>query len=257
MVIVERKKFANISTLHVVKKNACEDKLPLLIFWHGFTSAKEHNLHYAYSLAEEGFRVILPDAIHHGERDEGLTDSQRELVFWDIVIQSITDTKHIAWYTAEEYSADHKNVAMAGVSMGAIITLGSLTQYDWVTVAGSLMGTPAYSEFALQQINSLKLDERTVPFSEEELMQKVLQLKPYDLSSKPDNILGRQLFFWHGERDAVVPVTGVKEFADQFSDRDNLKLIIDSQAGHQVNPEGLLSFISWMKKQRIAMSNIS
>ncbi|MDI5791688.1 hypothetical protein PO124_35075 [Bacillus licheniformis] len=33
--------------------------------------------------------------------------------------------------------------------MGGIVTLGALTQYEWITTAVSLMGSPAYVEFLI------------------------------------------------------------------------------------------------------------
>lgn len=61
--------------MHLGEQTTFNQELPLIIFIHGFQSAKEHNLHYAYLLAEKGC-VLLPDVIHHGERGAGLSDSQ-------------------------------------------------------------------------------------------------------------------------------------------------------------------------------------
>lgn len=74
MVIVENHLINRIPLLHIVKKDAQLETLPFIIFSHGFTSAKEHNLHYAYLLAEKGFRVILPEALYHGEREQGISE---------------------------------------------------------------------------------------------------------------------------------------------------------------------------------------
>lgn len=74
MIIVEKRFLNNNPFLHIVKKSGQQERLPFIIFTHGFTSAKENNLHYAYLLAEKGFRVILPEAIYHGEREQGLTE---------------------------------------------------------------------------------------------------------------------------------------------------------------------------------------
>ena len=89
MIIVEKSLLKTNPFLHIVKKDRQQQKLPLIIFTHGFTSAKEHNLHYAYLLAEKGFRVILPEAIYHGEREQGLTENASIKHFWEIVIKTI------------------------------------------------------------------------------------------------------------------------------------------------------------------------
>jgi fermentation-respiration switch protein FrsA (DUF1100 family) len=82
VIIVEKSLLKNNPHLHIVNKSEQQRKLPFIIFNHGFTSAKEHNLHYAYLLAEKGFRVILPEAIYHGERGQGLTEKNLYSHFW-------------------------------------------------------------------------------------------------------------------------------------------------------------------------------
>ena len=76
---VENEQWGHIPLLHVYKESEKDIQVPVVIFLHGFTSAKEHNLHYAYQLAEKGFRVLLPDAHLHGERQEPLDKVQLSL----------------------------------------------------------------------------------------------------------------------------------------------------------------------------------
>ncbi len=68
-----------------------DKELPVVIFLHGFQSAKEHNLHYAYNMAKKGLRVLLPDAHLHGARSEELDEVQLSLRFWEIVLTSIEE----------------------------------------------------------------------------------------------------------------------------------------------------------------------
>lgn len=63
MIIVEKKIVANIPLLEVVQKELLDQAVPTVFFFHGFTSAKEHNLHYAYLMAEKNIRVVLPELI--------------------------------------------------------------------------------------------------------------------------------------------------------------------------------------------------
>lgn len=70
MIQIENQTVSGIPFLHIVKEENRHRAVPLVIFIHGFTSAKEHNLHIAYLLAEKGFRAVLPEALHHGERGE-------------------------------------------------------------------------------------------------------------------------------------------------------------------------------------------
>ena len=65
---IQREKWGNIPVLHMYNETMSETT-STVFFLHGHLSAKEHNLHYAYQLVKQGIRVILPDAIYHGERD--------------------------------------------------------------------------------------------------------------------------------------------------------------------------------------------
>ena len=50
---VENEVWGNIPLLHIHTDNMNEET-PVVIFLHGFMSAKEHNLHYAYQLVHKG-----------------------------------------------------------------------------------------------------------------------------------------------------------------------------------------------------------
>ncbi|MEH7013874.1 alpha/beta fold hydrolase, partial [Neobacillus niacini] len=156
MIIVEKSFLNNIPFLHIVNKNVQQKKLPLVIFTHGFTSAKEHNLHYAYLLAEKGFRVILPEAMYHGEREQGLTEKDLYSHFWEIVIKTIHELNDFKEYYVNEGLVDQEQIGLAGTSMGGIVTLGALTKYKWVKAAVSLMGMPAYEKFSHWQLEQLQ-----------------------------------------------------------------------------------------------------
>ncbi len=50
--IVEKEVWGNIPLLHIHNDDMNEET-PVVIFLHGFMSAKEHNLHYAYQLVKK------------------------------------------------------------------------------------------------------------------------------------------------------------------------------------------------------------
>ncbi|ERI50073.1 hypothetical protein N878_26810, partial [Pseudomonas sp. EGD-AK9] len=91
MIQIENQTVSGIPFLHIVKEENRHRAVPLVIFIHGFTSAKEHNLHIAYLLAEKGFRAVLPEALHHGERGEEMAVEELAGHFWDIVLNEIEE----------------------------------------------------------------------------------------------------------------------------------------------------------------------
>ncbi|WP_044748729.1 esterase [Bacillus alveayuensis] len=253
MVVIQNEKIAHIPVLHVVKEEKRYEKLPLIIFIHGFTSAKEHNLHFGYLLAEAGYRVILPDALYHGEREEKVTEQELQFSFWNIVLNEIEEIAKIKDELASRHIIDEQRIGLAGTSMGGITTFGALTQYPWIKAAVSLMGTPCYEIFFQLQIDEIRKRGYQLPLSEEELQKEKERLAAYDLSLQPEKLKGRPLFIWHGQLDQVVPYHYTYEFYEKIKplyaqNEAHLKFISDAKAGHKVTREAFLETVNWFEK---------
>lgn len=253
MVIIEKETVAQVPVLHVVQKEKKEEQLPFILFIHGFTSAKEHNLHFAYLLAEAGYRVVLPDALYHGERSTSLSERELQLMFWHVVQQTIAEVKWIKEEMEQCRLIDPDRVGIAGTSMGGIATFGSLAVYPWIKAAVSLMGCPAYETFFDALVETAEKMGVVIPLSDEQLKREKAKLVKYDLSKQPEKLAGRPLLIWHGKRDPVVPYSYTYEFYEQIKQlyrekKENLKFISDDQAGHKVTREALLETVKWFAK---------
>jgi fermentation-respiration switch protein FrsA (DUF1100 family) len=250
MVIIKNEKIANIPMLHVVKEENQRKPLPLIMFVHGFTSAKEHNLHFGYLLAEAGYRVILPDALYHGEREQNVTEQQLQLSFWNIVVQTIKEIEQIKYELCDRHLVQADRIGVAGTSMGGIVTFGALATYPWIKAAVSLMGSPYYERFFDAQIAMAKKMRLQIPLTDEQLQKEREKLAQYDLSLQPEKLEGRPLMMWHGQRDQVVPYHYTYEFYKQIKplyseEETKLKFISDDEAGHKVTREAFLETVKW------------
>lgn len=253
MIYVEHKEISGIPVLHLVKKDLSQKALPLVMFIHGFTSAKEHNLHYAYLLAEKGHRVILPDVLYHGEREKGFNEAELSLRFWEIVLHTIGEINILKDELEQEGLIEAGRIGLAGTSMGGIVTLGALSTYQWIKAAVSLMGMPYYEKFAEMQINHLKHKGVKIPLNETEIAQLFSQIKEVDLSAQPEKLNERPLLFWHGVKDQTVPYAPAHQFYENVrplysSSPERLKFITDQKAGHKVSREGLLATVEWFNE---------
>jgi uncharacterized protein len=253
VIIVEKNLLKNNPHLHIVNKSEQQKKLPFIIFNHGFTSAKEHNLHYAYLLAEKGFRVILPEAIYHGERGQGIEEKNLYSHFWEIVIKTIHELNDYKEYYVNEGLADEEQIGLAGTSMGGIVTLGALTKYKWVKAAVSLMGMPAYEEYLHWQLEQMKSIGISLSFTDEQIEEQLSFIRPFDLSLQPERLENRPLLFWHGQKDPIVPFHLTYQFYQSIKDNyektpANLHFISDAQADHKVSREGLKATVEWFEK---------
>ncbi|CAM3773261.1 prolyl oligopeptidase family serine peptidase [Mesobacillus thioparans] len=253
MILVEKKRIQHIPVLHIAKQNQFSDRMPLIVFLHGFTSTMERNMHYAYLYAEKGFRVIMPEAKYHGSRSEGLSEIELGFHFWEIVMSSIEELSVIKAELVEEGLVDHTRIGVAGTSMGGITTLGAMAKYEWITAGVSLMGNPSYEQFALWQLNEMEKRNVKINISKEEISDLLNQLKQYDLSQQPEKLNNRPLLFWHGRMDPVVPYEAAYHFYEQ--NRKNyegtvgmFKFITDEHAGHNVSNAGVEASAEWFAK---------
>lgn len=250
MIILEKVTIGQIPVLHLVDQEKSSEALPFVIFQHGFTSAKEHNLHYAYLLAEKGFRVALPEALHHGERQENIKNSDLPKYFWDIVLHSIDELQVICDFFAHNGAIDQKRVGVVGTSMGGIVTLGALTKYSWIKTAASLMGCPSYEVLAQWQLEQMKKQLINVEFADELIEKQLTKIRPFDLSQQTEKLANRPLMFWHAKNDPLVPYSFTYEFYEAIrphfqENPSHLKMISDEAAGHKVSREGVLATVGW------------
>ncbi|MCU9612451.1 prolyl oligopeptidase family serine peptidase [Caldibacillus lycopersici] len=256
MVIIDKKTVAGIPLLEVVPQKLVEEATPTVIFLHGFTSAKEHNLHYAYLLAEKNIRVLLPEANYHGERSKKISIHELAIHFWEIILQSIHEINQLKEAYVKLGKTLPDKIGIAGTSMGAITTLGALSIYPWIRTAVSLMGSPAYYTFAQDLVHKLTSSGQKLPFSEEQLQAEFEKLLPFDLSQQPEKLDKRPLLFWHGKKDRTVPYSYAYHFYEenknQYQDTpEKFQFILDENADHKVSRKGLLEATAWFEKYLI------
>jgi uncharacterized protein len=253
LILVEKKRIQHIPVLHIVKQNQFSDKMPLIVFLHGFTSTTERNMHYAYLFAEKGLRVIMPEAKFHGSRSQGFSEKELSFRFWETVITSIEELSTIKQELVEDGLVDSERIGIAGTSMGAITTLGALARYDWIKAGVSLMGNPSFEEFALWQLNEMEKRNVQLGLTQEQISGLLNQLKQYDLSLQPGKLNRRPLLFWHGKLDPVVPYHAAYHFYEQnrksYEGADGIfEFITDENAGHNVSNAGVEAAASWFEK---------
>lgn len=240
-VIVERELWKGVPVLHVYNKEMNE-QTPIVIFLHGFMSAKEHNLHYAFNFVERGVRVVLPDAYLHGERDEGMMETQMSLMFWQIVMQSIGEVGAIK--SELEVQGFTGPVAVAGTSMGGVTTTGCLSTYDWIKTASVLMGTVSFPAFLKLQFEQLEKIGAKLPLTPDQVQQVNELLAPYDGYSHDTLLTKIPVYMWHGAKDTTVPISLTEpfiEFLNEQGTAHNITYVKDERAGHSVSRQGILA----------------
>lgn len=251
MIIIEQERLEHIPTLIVVDAAKKDEPLPIITYYHGFTSAKEHNLPFAFLMAQKGYRVLLPDSKHHGERDEGKTGLQLQLEFWNIIHDNLKELKVIKDIMDKRGLLLNNRFGVAGTSMGGITTSSAFAVYPWIKVAGVLMGSPktqAMAEYTIEEVKKLNVK---LPYTDEELQKQIASLKPIDLSVNLEKLMERPLFFWHGDADPVVPFeqsyTFYEEAKKLYVNKDNITFIREKGRGHKVSRFAILEAVKWFE----------
>ena len=246
--IVAKEVWKNIPLLHIYHENM-NAETPAVIFLHGFLSAKEHNLHYAYQLVEKGIRVILPDAHLHGERTEHLSEIQMNLHFWEIIMKSVGEVHMIYQELRLKNLLTTDQIGIAGTSMGGIATSGCLAIYDWIQTAGICMGTTSFTKLAQHQVEEFKSKGSNFPMSDEQQQEIYTLLARYDLEERADVFERCPIIFWHGQKDNVVPYDMSRPLYEQLvadNKANKVCYISEEKAGHAVSRQGVLDVTGWL-----------
>lgn len=249
---VERELWGNIPLLHVTPEEESAAVLPTVVFFHGHMSAKEHNLHYAYQLAEKGMRVLLPDALLHGDREEGLDEIGMSLRFWEIVLTSIEELGLINEELHRKGLAQGQ-IGIGGTSMGGITALGALTVYPWIKTAAVMMGAANYVQLAKAQMAQFESKGFQLPITAEERRRMLSTLERFDATKNKSVLAHRPVFFWHGEQDTTVPFSPIMNFYKALTEDyaevpERLHFMSDREAGHAVSRAGMLAATGWLAK---------
>lgn len=246
--IVKNEKWKSIPLLHVYDESM-DNETPVVIFLHGFLSAKEHNLHYAYQLVEKGVRVILPDALLHGERTNHLSENEMNLNFWKIVLKSVEEVNTIYQELKLKQLLESDSIGIAGTSMGGIVTSGCLAIYPWIKTAGICMGTTSFTKLAEHQLEEFEVKGIKFPMTPAQQEETLQMLSHYNLEQHMEHAKQSPIIFWHGQKDSVVPYRMSRDFYDQLEDKQGqypIHYIGEPNAGHAVSRDGVLTVTDWL-----------
>lgn len=250
MIEIHKRNIQGIPTLEVVPKEKEKKPLPCVLYYHGFTSAKEHNLPFAYMLAEKGYRILLPDSQYHGERYVEKSEKDIQLSFWNIVEQNIKEGSILYKYLQDNELLEGNPVGVAGTSMGGITTSSMITMYDWIHAAAIFMGTAKTSTYAQMQLK--EIEKQGIHIPEQEVQEIIQTIEKTDLSKHLHVLKDKNLFMWHGEKDPVIPFSLAHQFYNEVKRYDEDQIMIefkhDKDSGHKVNRNAFLAGADWFER---------
>lgn len=197
-----------IRTIPVLQIESDEPCRGTVLFYHGWTSNKELQRLRGRIFAAYGYRAILPDAIHHGERGTLADYEAPEAypIFWNAVFENVRESKTLLSYIR---TIDDKPIAVVGHSMGGITAMG--------------IGATGADLHAIVSVNGSGYWEKTdemirkdwdIPFLEgfDELIQKIKEDDPY---RKPISVVTAPILALHGEVDSTVSVLAQQAYYEK------------------------------------------
>lgn len=249
MITITKDRIDEIPVLEIVPTTLQTKSLPTVIYYHGFYGQKQDSLTIAYNIAEQGIRVILPDAPMHGERANGNTKQAIDLAFWEIIMQNVQDIETIYRYLSghDTYNPAIDKIGVGGTSMGGITTAAALTQYDWISSAAIVMGSPHLTTFA-QYLIQIYNQENQEPLAKEVVEATLAKIAPFDLGNMPEKLDGRPLLFWHGTNDVVVPTSQSESFYKEYTARfghQQMKYVKEPGRSHNVSRLAVAETCAW------------
>src|SRR5690554_148979 len=226
------------------------DSYPTVVFYHGWSSRKEHQEFRGSVIASLGYQVIIPDAIHHGDRgDLDYAASENSGFFWRVVLTNLDEWSKIRAYAVEKLQADPDRIAVSGHSMGGFTSAGIFTENPdirtCVILNGSFNWLGSNEEFK-KRLNV----HMTREF--QELEQEVEKRNP---AGNMDKLLDRPILILHGEVDSMVEISPQRDFYERLRElhrsEGDLKMISYKNLDHFVTTNMLEEMGNWLDNKMV------
>ena len=235
MIELEMRNLAGSEILHAFPRGAGDASLPCIVFYHGFTSSKMVYSYFAVTLAQAGFRVVMPDALEHGSRFGG--DGARRLQqFWPILLNNFHEFPALREAIITQGWVEEGRLAVAGASMGGMTALGIVTRHPEVKCAASLMGSGYFTSLSRTLFPSPDFPS---------------ELSEWDVGHQLEALSDRPLLLWHGEDDDVVPAAETFRLQQALIQNDlDSYLTCRWQAGvkHRITPEAVDTAVDFFRQ---------
>lgn len=219
-----------------------------IVFYHGWGSDKERQIFRGNIFASYGYRVIIPEARHHGERNVEKLDHEDKDVEGEyilkVIMHNIEEAPSIFNYIEENYPGSE--IAVGGHSMGAITAGGLYAFKKDLKMAFIFNGINNWKEL-VRGVNKLKgqdkIDERGFRINE-----FFLDMNPMD---SPEAFKDRPLVLFNGRNDDVINPAGqesfVKEVEKVYEDKKLLNFKLFDMTYHQITTQMLEEAIKFSK----------
>lgn len=249
-------------------------RLPLVIFVHGFTGAKEQHVEVGYRLAEAGFFAVLPDADRHGERlappINNLSSPDRSYVYpqgtgfdtFFVMCECAEQTARDIDTLIAHFSADPRvntsRVGVSGFSMGGFATYFAIANNPHITAAVPIGAYPSLTQRwadLVQEATSYEEWMNDMDRLHDEVTRRREWYRSIDPYEKMKDTFDRPLLMINGDVDTDSPkfysiplFAALRPRYRAAGIAEKLRLRIVDGVSHQLTPEIVGEMIAWFRK---------
>lgn len=246
--LIEEKIF--IDNIPVIRFNlkTNKDKIPTIILYHGWSSNKESQRLRGFILANLGYQVIIPDAIHHGDRGrlESYNAENSVKYFWPTIFNNIEEAKKIIDYCVKNCNTDANRIGIIGHSMGGFTSAGIFTYNKQIKTAVILNGSFNWKQSNEILKKMIGLEEKD---NKSDIEDKINTIDPM---ANMGHIIDRPILLLHGSHDSLVDIESQRIFYKKikplYSDKSLIKLIEYNNLNHFVTTNMMEESAIWFKK---------
>lgn len=233
MISVKKQSLQDIPIIEVVDDQLLTQPLPLVVFYHGWRSQKDLVLTQARKLANRHLRVVLPDAMNHGDRMEPVS-SLPSFTFWNSIQGNLAEFDLIIQTYRKRGLILNDQIGVGGYSMGGMTTGALLTRHPEIKAATIIMGTPNLNAYA-QLVRDYAAKAHV--YLPTDMAALTSWIDNFDLNLHPETIAHRPVLFWHGTDDERIPYAQSRDFFDRIHHEpyaNQVAFITGYQAKHLV-----------------------
>ena len=257
---------------------ACPDdarRCPIVFLLHGFGSRKEDLLDLAFRLAGRGLFAVAFDAIHHGQRADGVLESfdnpqrctypvesglDRYVFMHQVVVDTGRDLAVLLDRLAADARVDGARCGVTGVSMGGFAAYYLAVTEPRIAAAAPVVGMPAFAE----RWDDVTLEASTYDQWREQMAaarpaseRHAAFMRSIDPFPRMAAFHPRPLFMLCGDLDTHQPKSYTlrlyRALLPVYADHpDRLKLKIYDGVGHELAPGMMDDVTEWFAAHLLA-----
>ncbi|HKL13526.1 MAG TPA: prolyl oligopeptidase family serine peptidase [Halanaerobiales bacterium] len=211
--------------------NNFKDKLPTIIYYHGWSSNKEFQRFKANIMAAYGYQVIVPDSIHHGERKPVNHEEEGSLEKYLLktIVTSIKEAPLLIDYTKGLESTDKDRIGIMGTSMGGFISSGIFVQEQIFKTLVVLNGASAWNK--LEAFDQKEHSDQYWNYRNE--------LIKYNPTDHLELLNDRPVLLLHGDSDTSVPIEAQRYFYKKavkyYDNKNRIELVEVPRMDHYIS----------------------